>query len=184
MESVSLNLKRKFEVLYQNKKSKFKKIKVAILFFDRMPKGTNSKEIKELQHLQWRIVGSYLCIRKYYEKRIWITKLEHDSFGVQTKYLPLDQLIQEESGGQKLIDFSPIPSHSFLTIKRRGPGIESKYYANLLQVTNKNEALVYDLDSADEVPKEINFVFNIEELSIEESFINTGFNHWQIHETK
>ena len=47
-ELISLNLKKKFELLYQNKKSKIKKVKVAIIFLDRMPKGTNSKDIKEL----------------------------------------------------------------------------------------------------------------------------------------
>ena len=68
--------------------------------------------------------------------------------------MPLDQFIKEDRG-EKLIDFQPIPSHSFLTRKSRGGDFESRYHENLLQVTNKNEAFLYDLDNADENPKEV-----------------------------
>ena len=62
----------------------------------------------------------------------------------------------KEDLGDRLIDFHPISINSYLTIKSRGIGTNMRYYENLLQVTNKNEAYVYDLDSLGEIPTEIN----------------------------
>ena len=54
---------------------------------------------------------------------------------------------------------------------------DDRYYNNALQITIRNQAIIYDLDegSTDNQDIEVNYLENIEQLLDPEKFVNTGF---------
>ena len=79
----------------------------------------------------------------------------------------------------KYVTFDRIPVSSFLEVKSLGPDMKPIYYKNLLQVILRNETFYFDLDDdLDKIsPKEIGYVYGIDQLIDQDRFVNTGINH-------
>ena len=123
------------------------------------------------RQFQWKLIGPYLCFRRYTDSKIWIRRAiperkydQLDNADQNERFIPLDAVIAEEADSKMYVTFDRIPLSSFLTVKSRGIGQKSKYFKNLLQVTLRNEAYIFALDEEldHESPKEIGYFHGID----------------------
>ena len=114
-------------------------------------------------------MGNYLCARGRKKRIVWVTELKKrtedpiqqsileyqpglEEQQYYQKYpsraLPIHKLVEKSE--IKHIQMTEVPKAFFTTVKKR-KGLEMEFYDNLLQITERNHGIIFDLDSLNEV---------------------------------
>ena len=65
-----------------------------------------------------------------------------------------------------------VPKAYFTTVKNVN-GLDMEYYSNLLQITERNNGMIFDLDTTP--IQEVDVIENIDQLQPLDTMVNTGF---------
>ena len=117
-----------------------------VIFID---SNADLKDSDFLSDLQYRIVGNYLCYRRYSETRIKIRRVllrenEADLVQMPTGEIDLKELLSTPYL-MMFVTFSEVPPSSFLSQRVRIDG-KADYHESLIQITVKNECYIFALE--------------------------------------
>mmetsp|Transcript_42077 Transcript_42077/g.55430 ORF Transcript_42077/g.55430 Transcript_42077/m.55430 type:complete len:159 (-) Transcript_42077:2279-2755(-) len=86
----------------------------------------------------------------------------------ESKSLRLTKMVDKKDMNH--IQMTEVPKAYFTTLKSI-TNMNMTFYSNLLQITERNNAMIFDLDSM----QEVNSIENIDQLQNPDKMVNTGF---------
>ena len=136
-----------------------------------------------LNETKFKIMGPYLVSRRSEEQIVFVTKLQFDDdnmlkLGSPEKHVPWRFIKLNQWMGKKdlpHLHLYHVPRSSHWHVKSRIQGCkEMSYYENLLQISIRNQAVIYDLDHPD-ASEEVKFIYNTGQFVDLDNYVNTGF---------
>jgi hypothetical protein len=166
------------------------KFKIKAIIFECKDEKERDAVLNETRYL---IAGDYLVSRRGDEQRVWVTRLKFEGeLGKKMlpqgkkilrlgspeshehwRFIPLGDWIKK--GDHEHLHMHHVPRSSHWHIKSRIQGCkEMSYYENLLQISFRNQAVIYDLDHPDSC-EEVEFIYNTDQFVDLDNYVNTGF---------
>ena len=134
-----------------------------------------------LNKLQTKLVGNFLCYRRYEDDFIRVRKLfDGDCAFSNERHINLAPVLIDKEEDLKYIQFKKIPRSSYQMIKGECAG-QLTFYSDLVGVTIKNMTFIFDLNEETQNPKEVNFIEGNDQLTTLDGFVNLGTNHMMIN---
>jgi len=136
-----------------------------------------------LKETKYKIMGQYLVSRRADEQVVYVTKLHFDNenmlkLGSPDKHEPWRFIMLNQWMKKPDLDhlhMYHVPRSSHWHVKSRIQGCkEMSYYENLLQISIRNQAVIYDLDHPD-ANEEVKFIYNTGQFVDLDNYVNIGF---------